>query len=70
MPSNLAIDDKILNKALKVGSFKTKRDTVNAALLEFIERREQKKILKELGTIRFREDWDYKRDRRDREHRR
>lgn len=67
MPTNLAIDDKLLNRALKVSSLPTKKDTVNLALKEFIERREQKKILKALGTIRFRKGWNYKKERWGRE---
>jgi len=39
MPTNLAIDDKLLEKALEIGRFKTKKDTVNQAFKEFIERR-------------------------------
>ena len=64
MATNLAIDDKLLNRAVRVGALKTKKEAVNLALKEFIERREQRKILKALGTIRFREDWDYKKDRK------
>ncbi len=32
MPTNLAIDDDLLEKALKLGKFKSKRETVNKAL--------------------------------------
>ncbi len=67
MPTNLAIDDRLLNKAVRISASKTKREAVNLALKEFIERREQKKILKALGTIGFRKGWDYKKERRDRE---
>ena len=70
MATNLAIDDRLLNKALRVSTLKTKKETVTIALQEFIERREQKKILDALGTISFRKDWDYKKDRESREHRR
>ncbi len=70
MATNLAIDDKLLNKALKLSALKTKKDAVNLALREFIERREQKKILKSLGTIEFRDDWDPKLERRRNESRR
>lgn len=64
MPTNLAIDDRLLNKALRLSTFRTKKEAVTVALKEFIERREQKKILKSLGSISFRKDWDYKRERR------
>jgi len=35
MATNLAIDDRLLNKALEIGGYKSKKDTVNAALVEF-----------------------------------
>ena len=67
MPTNLALDDKLLRSAMEIGRMRTKRETVNEALKEFIERRQQKRILDLAGTIAFRDDWDYKKDRRDRE---
>lgn len=63
MATNLALDTKLLEKAMKIGKIRTKRETVNQALREFIERREQKKILTLEGSIEFRNDWDYKKDR-------
>jgi Arc/MetJ family transcription regulator len=67
MATNLAIDDVLLERARRVGKFRTKKETVTQALTEFIERRRQRGILKALGTIEFRKGWDYKKDRRDRE---
>jgi Arc/MetJ family transcription regulator len=67
MATNLALDDKLLEEAMKIGELRTKRETVNTALKEFIERRKQKKILELEGTITFRDDWDYEKDRRGRE---
>ncbi len=67
MATNLAIDDRLLEKARRVGKLRTKKETVTKALEEFIERRRQRRILKALGTFRFRKDWDYKQDRLDRE---
>lgn len=43
---------------------KTKKEAVTVALKEFIERREQRKILKVMGTIDFRKGWNYKKDRK------
>ena len=51
MPSNLSIDDSLLKKALIMGEKKTKRETVNEALEEYIRRREQKKIIRHFGTV-------------------
>jgi Arc/MetJ family transcription regulator len=67
MPTNLAIDDRLLEEALRVGKLRTKKETVTRALEEFIQRRQQRKILRALGTFEFRKDWDYKRDRLGRE---
>jgi Arc/MetJ family transcription regulator len=66
MPTNLAIDDRLLEQALAVGGHKTKRETVNEALREFIQRRERLELVKRLGTVGYHRDYDYKRDRRSR----
>jgi len=67
MPTNLAIDDSLLEKARRIGKLRTKKETVTVALEEFIQRRRQRQLLKSLGTFDFRKDWDPKKDRRDRE---
>jgi Arc/MetJ family transcription regulator len=70
MPTNLAIDDVLLEKARRIGKLRTKKETVTVALEEFIQRRRQRQLLKSLGTFDFRKDWDHKKDRKDREPRR
>jgi Arc/MetJ family transcription regulator len=70
VPTNLAIDDKLLETARRVGKLRTKKETVTRALEEFIQRRRQRQVLKVLGTFEFRKDWDHKRDRLGREPRR
>ncbi|HEB63396.1 MAG TPA: type II toxin-antitoxin system VapB family antitoxin [Gammaproteobacteria bacterium] len=42
MATNLAIDDKLLEEALSLSGLKTKKDTVNYVLKEFVNRRKQK----------------------------
>lgn len=64
MPSNLAIDDKLLTDALKIGGKRTKRETVNEALREYIQRRKCLKALEAFGTIVMDPDYDYKKLRR------
>jgi Arc/MetJ family transcription regulator len=64
MPTNLAIDDRLLNEALRVGGRKTKRETVNEALREFIARRERRGLAKLFGTIEYDPAYDYKKERR------
>ena len=51
MPTNLAIDDKLLAEALRVGGHRTKRDTVTEALEEYIRRRKQARLLDLFGRI-------------------
>jgi len=63
MATNLAIDDKLLNEALKIGHFRSKKDTVNTALREFIQKRRQKDIVTLFGGIDFDTKYDYKKSR-------
>jgi hypothetical protein len=60
MPTNLQIDDRLLNKAQKAGGFRTKKDTVNQALAEFLRRREQREIGSLFGTVDFSPGFDHK----------
>ena len=64
MPTNLAIDDGLLEEAQKLGRHRTKRETVNAALDEYIRRRKQQQILSLFGKIDYDRDYDYKQERR------
>ena len=64
MPTNLAIDDKLLEDALKIGGKQTKRETVNEALREYIQRRKRLRALAAFGTIAMDPTYDYKKLRR------
>jgi Arc/MetJ family transcription regulator len=64
MATNLAIDDKLLNEALTVGGYKTKRETVNEALREFIQRRQRLELVKLFGKVEYDSRYSYKRERR------
>ena len=63
MATNLAIDEKLLEAAQKIGGYKTKRETVNVALAEYTQRRKQLKILESFGKIEYDEKYDYKKGR-------
>ncbi len=63
MATNLAIDERLLDEALRVGGLRTKRATVNEALREYIQRRKQVRILELFGTIDYDARHDYKRQR-------
>jgi Arc/MetJ family transcription regulator len=66
MLTNLAIDDQLLEQARTVGGYRTKRETVNEALREFIERRQRLEPVKLFGTVEYDRKYDYKRERRTR----
>jgi Bacterial antitoxin of type II TA system, VapB len=63
MPTNLDIDDHLILEAQKLGRHRTKKETVNAALDEYIRRRKQREIFSLFGTIDYSEGYDYKRER-------
>lgn len=64
MATNLAIDDKLLDEALRIGGQRTKKATVTEALQEYIARRKQLDLVKLFGTIEWDSTYDYKKQRR------
>ena len=64
MPTNLAIDDRLINEARRIGNHATKKEAVTAALDEYIRRRKQLEILALEGTIDYDPTYDYKKNRR------
>ncbi len=63
MATNLSIDPDLLDRALDVGGERTKKDTVNRALEEFIARRTQRRLLDLMGKLEWDASFDYKRER-------
>ena len=63
MPTNLAIDDRLIDQAKRLGRHRTKKDTVNAALDEYIRRRKQAAMIPLFGTIDYDVRYDYKSER-------
>ena len=64
MPTNLAIDDQLLDEAQRVGGHRTKKATVNEALEEYIQRRKQARILDLFGKVQFDPSYNHKKQRR------
>jgi Arc/MetJ family transcription regulator len=60
MATNLAIDDKLIVEAQKVGGHKSKKDAVTQALSEYIGRHKQQQILKLFGKVDWDDSYDYK----------
>ncbi len=63
MATNLALDPKLLEKAVRVSGKKTKKAAVTLALTEFIARREQVRLRRLFGKLRWNPDFDYKAER-------
>ena len=57
MATNLGINEKLLVSAYKISGLKTKKDTVNLALEEFIQKRKRKEAMELFGKIDFCRDW-------------
>ena len=60
MPTNLAIDDRLIDEARAVGGHKTEREAVTAALHEYIKRHKQRQILDLVDQIAYDPTYDYK----------
>jgi Bacterial antitoxin of type II TA system, VapB len=63
MATNLALDDRLIEEARRIGRHKTKREAVSAALAEYVKRRKQLRILDVFGTVDFDPKYDYKAER-------
>ncbi len=63
MATNLALDPRLLDRALEVSGEKTKKAAVTRALEEFIARREQRQILELMGKLEWDSRYDYKAER-------
>ena len=60
MATNLALDDALIEEARQLGGQRTKKEVVTQALLEYVQRRRQSKLLDLFGTVDFEEDFDVK----------
>ena len=60
MNLNISVDDTLMSTAIKFGGLETEKETVNAALEEFIETRKRMDFLSIAGTIDFDDEWDYR----------
>jgi len=63
MPTNLAIDDNLIEQAKKIGKHKTKKAAVTEALQEYIQRRKQLEVTQVFDSIDYDESYDYKQQR-------
>ena len=64
LATNLQLDDRLIEKAVKLGKHKTKRAAVTQALKEYIEQLEQQKIISLFGKVDYDPEYDYKKQRK------
>ena len=63
MATNLSLDPKLIEQAVKVSGERTKKAAVTRALEEFIARRKQKHLLDLMSKLEWDTDFDYKAER-------
>jgi Arc/MetJ family transcription regulator len=64
MATNLALDDRLIIEAVKLGGHKTKREAVTVALQEYVKSKRRLGTLDMFGKVDFDPAWDYKAARR------
>jgi len=64
MSTNLAIDDRLIIRAQKIGHHKTKKETVTVALKEYIAHKKQLETISLFGKIDFDNNYNYKAERK------
>lgn len=66
MPTNLALDDRLIEAAKRAGRHRTKKDAVTAALCEYIAHQQRLRLIEMFGRVDFDPAYDYKAERRKR----
>ena len=64
MATNIELNEKLLSKAMRLGGMRTKKEAVNEALLEYVQRREQLKVMEMFGTVEYDSNYNYKKQRK------
>jgi Arc/MetJ family transcription regulator len=64
MATNLALDDRLVDEAKRLGKHATKREAVNAALAEYVASRKRRRVLELFGELDWDPTYDYKAERR------
>ena len=63
MATNLAIDPELLERAVAVSGERTKKAVVTKALLEFIARRQQRRVAELMGKLEWDDSFNIKAER-------
>jgi Arc/MetJ family transcription regulator len=68
MRTNIIIDDRLMEEAMRLSGLSTKKEVVNQALAEFVQRRNRKDLRELQGKIRLADGYDYRAHREGRSH--
>jgi UDP-N-acetylmuramate-alanine ligase len=60
MATNLALDDELIDEAVRAGGHRTKREAVTAALREYVAAQRRLGILDWVGKVDYYDDYDHK----------
>ena len=60
MRTNIVLDERLVDEALRLSGAKTKKELIHEALKEFVENRKRLNLLDLFGKIKFSEGYDYK----------
>lgn len=63
MATNLQIDDRLIEEAVKLGKHKTKKAAVTEALVEYVNHLQQMKVISLFGTVDYDKNYNYKKQR-------
>jgi len=63
MPTSLALDDRLIEEAVKAGNHASKREAVTEALREYVSARKRLGILAWVGRVDYYKDYDHKKTR-------
>lgn len=68
MPTNLALDDSLIEDAVRAGNHRSKKEAVTAALKEYVQAHKRGEILEWVGKVDYYDDYNPKqlRDRKPR----
>ena len=61
--TNIELDERLLSKAMRLGGMRTKKEAVHQALVEYVQRREQLRVLDFFGKVDLDPGFDYKKQR-------
>lgn len=60
MRTNIVIDDKLMEEAMKLSNVKTKKDIIQLALEEYVMNKKKMNLGELKGMIMFEDGYDYK----------